>query len=633
MPILPVCVQLIYESSLAKEEEDRDAESEDFDSDSDEATGSSSSSSSDDDSSDEEPTSRRKTGLKEMKSRDSQSSRRKTIKSTESNHKSNKAKDNGKTNTQTSVDEVTSVMTNLTLLIQTQNNQQQSFLNQQPVSKQMNQNGFSPKLCYSCQGEGNLARDCRPCKHCKGGEGDHPFWECKLYSRRQTQVAQGGANSYLVFPGNHANENEDNKSANIEVYAAEKRPYSGSERDVRVARSGKKVKVRNSRQPAKEHKIANQSNHAFKPIIDERTPNVNNTHKQHEVSAKDEPSMLLGKTIEINDLKKAKVFTVSMEQLANSIKGSKTKLTKELRTPQKNPLSKVVKGAKVTSYYNSGPRNNLSKVRHYVEDPKERRGAPRVATIVAGMVEVPAVLDQGSHGTIMSVRLCDALGIDLTQAKPSKTRYTLADGSVASALKDLDEIMVQVQGVPVVIPWVSVLQHPAYDLLLGEGALDVLEIVTDHKRKHWTIRTDNGVEPLEIIWDRTNYIHKLETDENYSGDDEGDIENYSGYSDEESSEEYQQRESYLMMPLIPDGTNASSNIEPQESMAVESFLHERNQSNNMQGSSEEDICEAIEQSVECCEINEDQKKMLLKLLMRYKQVFGLEANQFIEAIY
>lgn len=296
-------------------------------------------------------------------------------------------------------------------------------------------------------------------------------------------------------------------------------------------------------------------------------------------------------------MKKAKVFTVSMEQLANSIKGFKTKLTKELRTPQKNPRSKVMKGAKFTSYYNSGPGNNVSKVRYYVEDPKKRRGAPRVATIVAGMIEVPSVLDQGSHGTIMSVRLCDALGIDLTQAKPSKTRHTLADGSVASALKDLDEIMVQVQGVPVVIPCVSVLQHPAYDLLLGEDALDVLEIVTDHKRKHWIIRKDNGVEPLETIWDHTNYIHKLEADENYSGDDESDIENYSGYSDE-----YQQRESYLMMPFMPDGTNTPSNIEPQGSIAVESFLHERNQNNNIQSSSEEDICEAVEQSVERCEL-------------------------------
>src|SRR6478735_9176989 len=61
--------------------------------------------------------------------------------------------------------------------------------------------------------------------------------------------------------------------------------------------------------------------------------------------------VLPGNVIDVKDLKKAKVFTVSMEQLSNSIKGFKANLPKELRTPQKNPR-RVSKDKMVTSLSN-----------------------------------------------------------------------------------------------------------------------------------------------------------------------------------------------------------------------------------------------------------------------------------------
>ncbi|KAG1042648.1 hypothetical protein G6F43_011845 [Rhizopus delemar] len=609
--------------AISKEEEDNWEDSDSTSSESDDSSDECSDYGETDDSDDEDyDAKKRLKKLNEMKTTDNQSNPRKSAKTTKKAKNKSKESKNEDTKSKDSMEEVTSLMKNLTLLIQTQATNNQSYLNQQTNRG----NVPPPKLCYNCQGEGHVAMNCRPCKYCKGSEGDHPFWECKLNPKKamnQSQTAQNSASSYLVLSENQprgiGNMKDSSKQGNFEAYAAEKRMFSGSDWDVRVTRSGKKAKV---------HDTIPKDYRRAAPVSQTRHVETNEAVKSPKavVPIKTEANVLPGESIDVKDLTKAKVFTVSIEQLSKSIKGFKTQLNKELRTPQKNPRRiKMQKDNKITAFYNNGMHNNLSKVRYYVEDPKQRRGAPRVTTIVSGLVEVPAVLDQGSHGTIISVRLCDALGIDLSKARPSKTRHTLADGSVASALKDLDELMVQVQGVPVVIPHVSVLQHPSYDLLLGEDALDVLEIVTDHKRKHWTIRTDNGIEPLDIHWDHTNYIHMLEVDNNYSGDDESDMEGYSSYggSNEECQYEWNSgyHGSYLMIPLMPVDDESSSNDDLQADTLVENFLNENGQT---LGSSEEEIIEAVEQSVRNSDISEEQKEVLRKSLLSFIDVFGLD---------
>lgn len=465
-------------------------------------------------------------------------------------------------------------------------------------------------ICYNCQDEGHNAHECqRECKICKGKHGGHTFWNCPEYKN-----ARNNRESYLVFKSS-------NNKEPIETYAADKRLRSGnSEQEVRESRSGKKVKVHDTvpREIIDKRKNIRRNRNAV------NSPSKTTAiEKKAQAKVKKTPISRPVGSINAEDILKAKVFNVSLEQIL-PLKGLRSELIqKTKRARNKRPVNPSANVESKELFHISKGKIRLSS-----EANDELLGAPRVSAIVEGCMEGDGLVDPGSHGSIISQNLAERLNLEILNYDGNISNK-LADGSIARPLGEVKNVLVAVQGVLIRINPV-VFEDPPYDLLLGSDSIQVLGISADYSRGHFAINTDKGIEPLKVDFKTpVKRMRRIEGAEVMSdagkgytsGEDSEDVgeqyEQESNESTDDSSSDESYSESYLIMPVF------------EEEATKESFLNEvEDRANEIPNiaTSKEEIQNIIEQQVQELKLSDEEKETLKSLLLKFSDVFGLDYN-------
>ncbi|KAI9326251.1 hypothetical protein BD770DRAFT_450044 [Pilaira anomala] len=251
-----------------------------------------------------------------------------------------------------------------------------------------------PLVCYNCQDEGHNAHECqRECKICRGKHGGHAFWNCPEYKNPRNRE------SYLVLKSS-------NNKEPIESYAADKRLRStDSERDVRVTRSGKKIKVHDT--APKETLIKRNESKMKKARATVPPEKVSTTVTPEEVRSEKKPTEVKKKrvptskspnAINAEEILQAKVFQVSLEQLL-PLKGLRSEIFQKTKRVRNKKANVVNEGADDMELYHI---SRSGKIRLSTEANSQFVGDPRVTAIVDGCMQGDALLDPGSHGSIIS---------------------------------------------------------------------------------------------------------------------------------------------------------------------------------------------------------------------------------------
>ncbi|KAG1164985.1 hypothetical protein G6F36_013576 [Rhizopus arrhizus] len=245
------------------------------------------------------------------------------------------------------------------------------------------------------------------------------------------------------------------------------------------------------------------------------------------------------------------------------------------------------------------------------------------------------ILDPGSHGSIISKKLVDDLQLTIVK-KSNLPGNKLADGSVIRPLGIIKNLLVSVQGVMIRITPV-VFEKAPYDLLLGSESLQVLGIAVDYSRAHFTINTDNGIEPLtvrfltdvELMRPMEGAGIQSDWEEGYSGDE--DELSTSEESDEtyetedceaDGSSDYVQ-ESYLIFPIFEEEE------EKEEDSPNEVFFNGLGSETKLiknESTRPEEIKTILKEQVQELEISYEEKEQLEELLYKFLDVFGLDYN-------
>ncbi|KAG1614235.1 hypothetical protein G6F46_007107 [Rhizopus delemar] len=407
----------------------------------------------------------------------------------------------------------------------------------------------------------------------------------------------------------------DNKANIVEYYAADKRTRnSESERDMRATRSGKKLKVHDT-VPVEhlEKRKASKQNGSSSDKILRTSPKTAKTLKKRTSVTAVNPSS----RIQADDILKAKVFNVSLEQLL-PLKGLRSEIFQKTKRTRKSMMPKRdrMETDKINEQFfaDKGKKIRQAKV------DSDSLGAPRVTAIVEGCMKGDCLLDAGAQGSIISARLVKELDLKIVNHKNQATNK-MADGSVVKSLGDVEDLLVSVQGVLFKVNPV-VFENPPYDLLLGGDSIQVLELAVDYANGHFSINTDNGVEPLKVCFNtpikRMEHIQPasfISDSEVYSGDDEtSENEEYDG--DSPTDDSYDNEESYLILPAFEE-----------DSQVKEFYLNEiETQASQIprNPTSKEEKCQILEEQVDGLELEEKEKLVLKSLLLKYVDVFGLD---------
>lgn len=270
-------------------------------------------------------------------------------------NKTNKSAE-GKSEVERKVDDLSKHLQRLTLMVE----------NQQ-VSNQRRQ-----ITCFNCQEIGHSAQDCtKECKICKGRHGRHCLFVCPEYKPR------GKQENYLVM---------NNNKNNLEAYVVDKCPIeSECEKDLRVSRSGKRVKVHDTvPKGVLINRYADQNN---LKIVSEENRKV---QKSSNSSINEEASKIA------NEVLDSKAFNVSIKELFK-IKGVRSALIN--KTKRKKRQSR-----KVTQEKETFQLEVVNKIRYVSDANLDCVGAPRVQVIIDGYMQGNALLDPGSHGSIISLQ-------------------------------------------------------------------------------------------------------------------------------------------------------------------------------------------------------------------------------------
>ncbi|OBZ80331.1 hypothetical protein A0J61_11620, partial [Choanephora cucurbitarum] len=307
----------------------------------------------------------------------------------------------------------------------------------------------------------------------------------------------------------------NNKNDSFETYAVEKRNRgTDTERDIRISRSGKRVKAHDTiTQEQKElRRLAHmkRSNKKVDPVV--RVPNQTATEENPRNNAKEETArgptetrtiphdvtILPGNRIKPQDVLEGKHYVCSLEQLM-PLPGFQTelfKLTKKQKKVNKETGITIEKPVEVFQVQSN------SQVRRVNTVAMQDLGAPRVEAVINGEILVDAIMDSGSHCSIMSKRLAHELGLKLQQVGP-RTSSPMADGKVVYSQGEAENVIIQVQRVWLKVNLV-IFEVPPYDLL-GSDCIKMLGISTDYATSHFSIMTDQGMEPLSVPFD-TDYL-------------------------------------------------------------------------------------------------------------------------------
>ncbi|OBZ81632.1 hypothetical protein A0J61_10319 [Choanephora cucurbitarum] len=493
-----------------------------------------------------------------------------------------------------------------------------------------NSNTVNGTQCYNCQGGGHVAGACQePCKLCKGQLGDHVFWKCPNYVTNKAQ------NTYLVMKG----ETTLNKNETIETYAVEKRGIStDSDRDVRVSRSGKKLKIHDTvpegvieaQKRARIQKKLDKINEGDKRQVvtqdhskgaqgeETRDAHVHVTANQTTALEAKQLYVIPGNTVRAEDVLEAKQYVVSLKQLM-PLPGFRSDLFR--KTIKKRRVKDHKNIAKPMEVYRV---DRTGSVRHFVKGQEGGTGAPRVEAIVAGEMLVDAIMDAGSHCTIVSSKLVKELGL-VVKTEENFGGSRMADGAVVQVTGIIEKLFVTVQGVNMCVD-AAVFEKPPYDLLLGSDCLELMGLAVDYSTNHFVIKTDAGILPLKVSFDtQTLRMERIQMQDPYISDfDEHSEKEWT--SEDETSEGYSEsgsmRESYLVIPY--------------HGKASESYLIERKRESEIEvladtiedAPTEEAIkMEAISHQVAANqELSEEQRNKLVDILHSFLDVFGLDYN-------
>ncbi|OBZ81563.1 Transposon Ty3-I Gag-Pol polyprotein [Choanephora cucurbitarum] len=255
--------------------------------------------------------------------------------------------------------------------------------------------------------------------------------------------------------------------------------------------------------------------------------------------------------------------------------------TKKSRQPRREEAFKSTEVREV--YQVSKPKT----IRQFANNSNNGTGAPRVETIVGGEYLVDAILDAGSHCSILSLGLAKELGVEIKEDK-SISGSRMADGNMVRTISEVKDLLVAVQGVLVKISF-AVFERPPYDVLLGSDCMKLLGIAADYSTSHFCIRTNNGLCPLEVSFD----THQLRRQRLQSEDEYLSEYNTEYTTEEESSSDESHteliKESYLVIPCTNEVEE--DNIKPTSHETKVQILQERVQ--------------------DCVDLDENQKERLL----------------------
>lgn len=275
-----------------------------------------------------------------------------------------------------------------------------------------------------------------------------------------------------------------------------------------------------------------------------------------------------------------------------AIPGLRTELFKMTRKKQKNPRSNV----QTMQFFEDSSPQGIIKAKQV-----KGGGAPRTEVLVGGTVKLDAILDGGASSCIMSSKLVKTLNIETLE--PAESIHGMADGRSSRPLGEVKGLVVNIQGLNVVIDAV-VYELVAYDLLLGSDVLHTLGIFTDWATHFWSMKTPEGTTPLKVHYQMAGKFDQLDsTDDNTS---------YSGSADEESTEEDSYSESFLVFPVMYD------------EIAEESYTVQNQVNGTKPGSSAEEIEEALAKSVDKSKLTEKEKSQLLDKVRPFQDCFGLD---------
>ncbi|KAG0781738.1 hypothetical protein G6F21_011489 [Rhizopus arrhizus] len=460
-------------------------------------------------------------------------------------------------------------------------------------------------FCYNCQESGHTASVCaQHCKLCNGSKGSHAYWDCELYVPKNKNFFNKDNKNYLVEDYDECEEN----------LMADKRDRSNSDRDIRKSRSGKRLKVHDTvpkrSQKAKtaepsqpmvvDRPPRNVISQPVKEAAQVRSSEVSQPRKEvkHRKTVQNDDALEMEKITK--EIVEAKVFPCSISQL-KEFKGFRTAMYQNLRKKQKNPNKKKRKDQ--VYHIDDGQ----------VRGPEQRipgTGAPRTTAIVNGTLKVEAIMDSGSHGSVISLRLANELGLSPDKSKARS--HILADGGSIANLGEIQSLVVQIQNVKIRVHPV-VFEKPTYDLLLGSEAMELLGITADYGRKYFSIRSNDGIEPLIVKFN--SGTHKMEKIPSASDSTDYDTFEEESY-DTESPDDTDSEESYLLM--FDHGPGEENFMVNNEEVMPISDAQAPDRSTH------EEIMNILDQAVSKCELNGEQKEEMRKLLAKYTDVFGLD---------
>ncbi|KAG0740994.1 hypothetical protein G6F62_007317 [Rhizopus arrhizus] len=206
----------------------------------------------------------------------------------------------------------------------------------------------------------------------------------------------------------------------------------------------------------------------------------------------------------------------------------------------------------------------------------------------------------------LDAKLADKLGLKPNGS--SKSSHIMENGGYIVSRGVVEDLIVQVQRVKINIH-PSIFESPSYDLLLGSEALELLGVSADYGKRHFCIRGEDGIEPLAVKFtigkSKIQSVDPVSDSESYDTsvyDSEGS--SYESSSADGSSTDAQ--ECFLIMPTASE---------------EETFL---NEDQKEETSHTKKIVEILAESVQDSELNEGQKQGLLKLLITYIDVHGID---------
>ncbi|KAG0758273.1 hypothetical protein G6F33_010828 [Rhizopus arrhizus] len=403
---------------------------------------------------------------------------------------------------------------------------------------------------------------------CKGNFGSHVFWECDQYKPKPRR--NNNEQNFLIEIT--VEETSDYK----ENLAAEKRNRSGTDSDVRKTRSGKKLKVHDTipNEERKETPKEMKSSHSH--LKSKQTEKTDQSSRKRS-SKESKPAKAKERKLQ-NDTDDEYISYSDNEN--GILHGSEVNPAEIVRSKVfKCSLEQLggIKGFKTGLYHEL-----LRKV-FEVQMEKEFK------------VREP-----------LDAKLADKLGLKPNGS--SKSSHIMENGGYIVSRGVVEDLIVQVQRVKInVHP--SIFESPSYDLLLGSEALELLGVSADYGKRHFCIRGEDGIEPLAVKFtigkSKIQSVDPVSDSESYDTsvyDSEGS--SYESSSADGSSTDAQ--ECFLIMPTASE---------------EETFL---NEDQKEETSHTKKIVEILAESVQDSELNEGQKQELLKLLITYIDVHGID---------